>query len=97
MVPGAHARAEHERERVDHRGFFRVTLADQARDEVTLGLFGYLQLFELLDGHMKLNRFLHKRAQLVRLNGVKLDGKVDAKGFRASLPGPTGDSLDGLK
>jgi len=46
---------------------------------------------------MKLNRFLHKRAQLVRLNGVKLDGKVDAKGFRASLPGPTGDSLDGLK
>ena len=39
---------------------------------------------------MKLNRFLHKRAQLVRLNGVKLDGKVAAKGFRASIVGRVG-------
>jgi hypothetical protein len=45
-------------------------VADQARDDVALGLFGCLQLFELLDGQIKLNRFLHERAQLVRLDGV---------------------------
>jgi hypothetical protein len=35
-------------------------LPDQAREDLALRLFGCLQLFELLDGQMKLNRFLHQ-------------------------------------
>jgi hypothetical protein len=50
---------------------------------------------------MPLDRFLHQRAQLVRLDGVELDGKGAAKGFRASIGGfsragrqiPVGDLL----
>src|SRR5262245_5912497 len=41
---------------------------DQARDDVALGLFGCLQHLVLLGGQVKLDRFLHERAQLVRLD-----------------------------
>src|SRR5215813_2943969 len=45
---------------------------DQARDDLALGLLGRFQDLELLRRQMKLDRFLHERAQLVRLDGVKL-------------------------
>jgi len=45
---------------------------DQARDDVALGFFGGLQHLVLLGGQVKLDCFLHDRAQRVRLDGVKL-------------------------
>src|SRR5262245_58274237 len=58
---------------------------DQARDEVALGLLGRFQNLELLGRQMTLDRFLHQRAQLVRLDGVELDRKRAAESFRAGV------------
>src|SRR5262249_32908224 len=60
---------------------------DQARDDVALGLFGRLQNLELIGGQVKLNRLLHASAQLVRLDGVKLDGDEAAEALRSGVAG----------
>src|SRR6516164_8492198 len=59
-------------------------LPNQAGDDVAFGLFGCLQLFELIRRQVELNGFLHQRAQLVRFNGVELDGNF-AEVFRSRV------------
>ena len=49
---------------------------DQARDDVALGLFGCLENRKLLGRQMTLDGLLHENAQLVWLDGVKLDGNL---------------------
>jgi len=41
--------------------------ADQPRDDVAFGLFGFLQLFELLDGHASMSAFSHSPMGRARL------------------------------
>src|SRR5215831_15852075 len=51
-------------------------LPDQARDDLAFGLLGRFQDLELLGRQMTLDCFLHESAQVVRLDGVKLDRNV---------------------
>src|SRR5262249_149442 len=64
----------------------RCEFPDQPRDEVALAFLGRLEDLELLLREVPLDRFLHQRAQLVRLDGVKLDGDF-AEVFRSRVAG----------
>jgi hypothetical protein len=50
-----------------------VLFSYQTHDDLAFGLFGCFQCLELLGRQVLLDCFLHQRAQLVGLDGVKLD------------------------
>jgi hypothetical protein len=64
---------------------FSCDFPDQTRDDLAFGLLGRFQDLELLGRQMTLDRFLHERAQLVRLDSVKLDGDSPKFFDRVSL------------